>query len=104
MIVLDANYFIRYLTRPQTAQDRAMLEQVRTLFRLARAGQAMFTTSEAVIAEVVFILHAPKHYNASRADVSGRLKQLLRLRGCRLPNVSRIERALDLWTGTPAYE
>lgn len=101
MIPLDANFIIRAVVAPVTAHDRPMMETVRAFFRLVAAGEEAFTTSEAVIAEVVFILHSPRHLNAPRQDVVTRLKPLIELPGCRMPAKQRTVRALDRWGSTP---
>jgi predicted nucleic acid-binding protein len=100
MIVLDANYFLRYLTRPVTSQDQSMHQETRTFFGLVQAGTETFTTNDAVIAEVVFILSHPRHYGASRSDVVAGLKPLLTLTGCKMPRKRQVAVALDLWFAT----
>ncbi len=101
MTVVDANYFLRYLVRPVTDHDRTMSERAATLFRLVHAGQETFTTSDAAVAEVVFILSSRRHYGLPRAEVSDLLKPILRLPGCKLPGKRRCLRALDLWITRP---
>lgn len=102
MIVLDASYFLRYLNRPRTPNDVAMHEQAQALFRLVRTGQETFTTSEAVVAEVVFILHARRHYGFARSNVAARVKPLLAQQGCKMPRKRVVLAAFDLWEATPA--
>ena len=97
MIVADANAFLRYLVRPATPQDRAMHEAASALFRLVQTGEETVTTTDAVIAEVVFILSSKRHYNLPRSDVAALLRPILRLPGCRLPRKQRCLRGLDLW-------
>ncbi len=100
MIVIDANYFLRYLVQPTTPQDEAMSERAAALFRMVRAGIESATT-DAVIAEVVFILSAKRHYGVERGDVVARLKLILQLSGLRLPRKRSCLSALDLWKQTP---
>lgn len=102
MIALDANFIIRAVMGPVTVHDRPMMESARAFFRLVDAGNEEFTTSEAVIAEVVFILHSPRHLNTARQDVVARIKPLLELPGCRMPTKRRTVRALDRWSAMPA--
>ena len=102
MIVVDVNYFLRAIVQPQTPQDVQQAATAQMLFRLAASGQETFTTNDAIIAEVVFILHSPRHYNLARPDVTARLKPILQLPGCKLPNKSRILGSLDLWEGSPS--
>ncbi len=101
MIVVDANSFLRYILRAETDADKTMFEAASALFRLAQAGEESFITSEAVVAEVVFILSSKRHANLPRRDVAALPRPLLGLRGCAIPHKSRVLRALDLWV---AYE
>jgi predicted nucleic acid-binding protein len=102
MIVVDANNFLRVIVQPQTPQDIQQATTARTLFRLAATGQETFITNEAIVAEVVFILSAKGHYNLPRPDVVARLKPFLTLPSCKLPDKTRVLKALDLWEGRPS--
>jgi predicted nucleic acid-binding protein len=95
VIVVDANYFLGAMVRPVTTQDRTMAETTKTLFLRVLDGDDVFTTTDAVIAEVVFALQ--RHYGLSRPDVATRLKPVLQLRGCKLPTKRLCVRALDPW-------
>ena len=101
MTVADANYFLRYLVRPATPQDQVMSQTAATFFRLVQTGRGTFTTTDAVVAEVVFILSSKRRYGVPRADVVARLKPLLRLPGCKRPQKRLCLRALDLWMSEP---
>lgn len=101
MIFVDANYVLRYLVRPATPQDRAMSASAAILFRLVEAGEATFTTTDAVIAEVVFILTSRRHYRIPRGEAVARLRPILLLQGCKLPRKTLCLRALDLWAAAP---
>ena len=102
MTVVDANYFLRYLVQPATTRDVAMHDVATTLFRRVAAGREAFTTTDATIAEVVFILSSPRHYNLPRAETVALLRPILQLPGCKLPHKRRCLRALDLWTTHPS--
>lgn len=99
MQFVDTNIFIRYFTR----DDPAKAEACRQLFERARDNQIDLTTSEAVIAEVVFVLSARRLYNLSPQDVRARLLPILALPGLKLPHKSQLRRALDLY-GTHAMD
>ena len=101
MTVVDANFFLRALVQPATPQDQAMAQTAKTLFWLVQAGRETFTTSDAVIAEVVFILSSKRHYGVPRVDVAALIKPILQLPGCRLPHKGRCLSALDLWVVRP---
>ena len=59
-------------------------------------------TTEAVIAEVLYVLSSPRQYKLSHADAAARLRPLLTLRGLQLPHKRSYLRALDLF-GTHAF-
>ncbi len=97
MIFVDANVFLRHLVTPATSQDVANARRSAVLFRRVEQGKEVITTSEATIAEVVFILSAKRHYNTPRKIVVTGLKPLLRPTNCRLAEKAVCLRALDLW-------
>jgi predicted nucleic acid-binding protein len=98
MTVVDANYFLRYFLRPATPQDQHMAQTAATLFRRVEAGQEAIITTDAVVAEVVFILSSRRHYHLPRPDVVARLTPILRLPGCKVTRKRFVLRALDLWS------
>ncbi|MEA2510695.1 MAG: uncharacterized protein QOJ59_182 [Thermomicrobiales bacterium] len=101
MIVVDANYFLRAIVRPATPQDGAMAQTATTLFARVKAGEETILVTEAVVAEVLFILSSKRHYGLSRPDVVGRLTPILQLRGCRVTRKPLVLRTLDLWVDSP---
>lgn len=101
MSYADANVFLRYLVGPATPHDRLNAETASIFFQRVREGLETFTTSEAVIAEVVFILSSKRHYALPRDEVTERLKPLLELAGCALPRKELCLDALELWTERP---
>jgi len=100
MIFVDANYFLRAMVQPQTTKDRVMGHQAAELFNSVQQGERKITTSEATVAEVVFILTSRRHYGLSRADGVSRLKPILALRHCRMPAKAVSLRALDLFASS----
>lgn len=101
MIFLDANFFLRTLTRPVLPNDLRMNRTASELFRRVEIGDVEVTTSDAVIVEVAFILTAKAHYQLSVDEAAGRLSALLRLRGFRLRDKRAVLDAFDLWVATP---
>ena len=101
MIFVDASVFLRYLVQPVTPQDQISERQAAALFALVDTGAVEVTTSEAILAEVAFILTSPRHYGAPRSVAAAGLKALLRPRGCRMPAKELALRALDLWVAHP---
>ena len=103
MIFLDANVFLRYLTEPETPEDHATHLAATVLLEAVERGEEEVTTSEAVLAEVAFILSAKRHYNRPPADVAAYLKPLIGLTNLRMGRGQKrlYIRALDLWSAHP---
>jgi predicted nucleic acid-binding protein len=101
VIFVDANIFLRYLVQPVTPRDHVNERRAAALFALLESGAAEITTSEAILAEVAFILTSPRHYGASRVTAATALKALLRPRGCRMPAKEVSLRALYIWVERP---
>jgi predicted nucleic acid-binding protein len=101
MIFVDASFYLRYLVQSVTPQDRINESRAAALFVLVDSGAVETTTSEAILAEVAFILTSPRHYGASRSTAAAGLKALVRPRSCRLPAKEVSLRALDIWVAHP---
>jgi predicted nucleic acid-binding protein len=89
----DANIFIRHLTRDDPEKAQACFD----LFRRAERNEINLTTSEAVIAEVVYVLSSKQLYNLPREHIRELLRPLLSLPGLKLPQRRMYLRALDLY-------
>lgn len=94
---------LRYLVEPVTANDHAWHEQATVLFAAIERGADEATTSEAVLAEVAFLLNAKRQYNLPPSDIAAYLEPILRLPGLHLPRGAkrRYLTALALWTEHP---
>ena len=90
---VDANIFLRYLTRDDPEKAQACL----ALFQQAEQGEVTLFTTETIIAEIVYVLSSPRLYNLSRQDVRNRLMPLLTLPGLRMSKRSVALRALELY-------
>src|SRR6266508_3918617 len=103
MIFLDANVFLRYLVQPTTPATQAMYQAATQLFEAVERGDEEVTTSEAVVAEVAFVMSSPRQYGLPPTDVATYLVPILRLTNLRLPRGQRRLwlRALDIWTAHP---
>jgi len=91
---LDTTIFLRYLTHDDEQKYQACLE----LFQRAEQNQVSLVTTETVIAEVVYVLSSPKHYQLSRSQIQIALARLLILSGLKVPHRQVYLRALDLYT------
>jgi predicted nucleic acid-binding protein len=93
MQFIDANIFLRFLTR----DDPTKAERVKALLERAQRGEVSLLTSESVIAELVFVLASPRLYNLSREEVRTLLSPIVGLKGLKLPRRKALLRALDLF-------
>jgi len=66
---VDTNFLVRLLTR----DDPDMASRCFELFQRADRGDIELTTSEAVIAETVYVLASPRLYNTPREEIATRL-------------------------------
>jgi len=103
MILLDANIFLRALTQSTDPVIQHMNEAAADLLRRAERGEVGVTTSDAVIAEVAFILTSKAHYQLAVGDATDLIATLLRVRGLKLRDKRIILRALDLWAAKPKF-
>lgn len=94
MQFVDTNIFLRYLTNDDPTKAKNCLE----LFQRAKANKVALTTSESVIAEVVYVLSSKQVYHLSRNDVVARLRPLLILPGLKLSSRSIFLRALEIYS------
>ncbi len=90
---IDTNVFIRYLTKDDPKKAEACLR----LFQDAQRNQVTLVTSEAVVAEVVYVLSSKELYDLAREEIRRRLYPLLSLPGLKLPYRKMYLRALDLY-------
>lgn len=98
MTFLDANIFLRYLVAPTSPDTQAMHDETTALFEAIERGDEEASTSEAILAEVAFVLASPRQYNLPGANVAAYLAPLLRPPRLTLPRGQkrRYLRALDI--------
>ncbi len=101
MTFLDTNVFVRALVEPTGEADARMAEECRTLLRWAEQKDVLVTTSEAVLAEVAYVLASPKVYGLKSDRIRDLLTPILSLRGMRVSAGDRVQRALELWAEYP---
>ncbi len=102
MIVIDANVFIRSIMGPRAPSDLPLFEAAKMLFRGMRDGRHLLTTNDAVIAEVVYVLNAPREYRLPRDEIAAQLRALVDYAGFRIAGKAALLEALDVWTATPS--
>jgi len=99
VIVVNANLFLRFITRPQPGAEPRLFATADALFTTAGARKLDYTTSEAIVAEVVWVL--TKTYKFPREGVRRPMRSLLNLPGCRMPTKNLCVDALDAWAENP---
>jgi uncharacterized protein len=92
---LDANIFLRYLTR----DDPVKAERCYELFQRMKRKEIQVITSESVLAEVVYVLSSRSLYHQSREQIRALLLPIISLPGLRIANRRTFLRALDLFAG-----
>jgi predicted nucleic acid-binding protein len=97
----DANIFLRFLAQPVTAADQARFAACSTLFARVKRGDETITTSEAVLAEVLFVLTSPRQYGLTAADAAARLEPIVAMRALHLPRKRLCQRALSILASSP---
>lgn len=95
MIVADANLFIWMVTGPQADTDPRLFRYSDAFFIAAERVDLIFTTSEAIIAEAVWVLTG--RYGVDRTEIACRLSSLLRLEGCQMATRDLCVGALGVW-------
>jgi len=93
MQFVDTNVFLRYLVNDDPTKAKKCLD----LFLQAKSNTVSLSTSEAVIAEVVYVLASKRLYNLGRTDVVARLRPMLVLPGLKLPQRTLLLRALEIY-------
>lgn len=93
MKFVDTNVFARYLTEDDPAKAAASQE----FFVRVERGEEAACTSEAVIAEIVFVTSSRAHHGLARLDIVRRLQPVLSLSGIAIPHRPTILRALEVY-------
>jgi len=101
VILLDANIFLRALTITDDPELERMCGIGSELFRDIEAGEVEAMVSEAVLAEVAFVLTARAHYGLPVAEAAGMLAGLVQLRSLRVNDRQMVLHALALWSDRP---
>ena len=93
MMLLDANVVVRYLTR----DDPVKAERCRGLLESVERGETQLTTTESIIAEIVYVLSSKRLYGLAPERIRSLLTPILNLRGLKLGNRRSYHRALELF-------
>lgn len=90
-LFVDTNIFLRYLTGRDEAKSKACYQ----IFKKAQTNEVVLVTSEAIIAEIVYVLSSKKHYQLTPDDIKNRLYPVLALPSFKLTHRKIYLRALD---------
>ena len=93
MEFLDTNIILRYLLR----DDPTKAERCFALFQQLKRKEISLITSEAVIAEVVYVLVSRNLYNQPRSNIRAFLLPIINLPSLKIPYRRALIRALDLF-------
>lgn len=93
---VDANIVVRLLT----GDDPEKAARCLALFQRAQRGELELVTSEAIVAEVVYVLSSPVTYRTPRPQLANALRSVLTNPGLRLDHKTTVLRALDLYETT----
>jgi len=104
VIFIDTNVFVQALARSHEPGQEATSRQAAELLLDVTDGKVEATTSEAVIAEVLYVSTAPRLYARSIADVRTVLQPLLEAPGMRFGPAKRYVRALEVCEGRPGLK
>lgn len=90
---VDTNIFIRLLMQ----DDLAKAQQCRSLFADAKQGKVELHTSEAILAEVVYVLRSPVTHGLDRAQAAALLRPLVSKTGSTSSTrIQSCQRLIDL--------
>lgn len=93
MYFIDANIILRYLMRDDEQKASACLR----LFQQANINEIELTTSESVLAEVVYVMISKRQYNLTREYIRASLSPVLSMPGLKLVNKEVFTHALELF-------
>ncbi len=93
---VDTNVILRLLTKDHPQQSAAAEE----VFQQVANGNLLITTSETVIAEVVYVLSSRGLYDLPRSDIRRKISNILRLQCMIVPQKQTYERALEVYAST----
>ena len=101
MRFLDTNVIIRYLTK----DDEEKAEACYRLFQRVNRGEETLATSEAIIAEVTYVLSSRRApYQLNHEEIRARLLPIVTMRGIRLPHKQICINALNIYASSASLD
>lgn len=93
---IDANIFVRLLA----GDDEEKAARCLKLFKDCDGGDVELMTSEAIIAEIVYVLSSKTLYGQTRDQIADKLMPLLQLPGLRVTHKQTVLNAMSLYRTT----
>lgn len=93
---VDTNVFVRALVRDDEAKWKRCID----LFERAERGEERLTSSESVVAEVVYVLASPVLYRLPRTELTHLVRPFVESRGLHLDHRAVVLDALDRYEVT----
>lgn len=100
MRFIDSNVFIRAFAHDSPEKS----ERSRRFLRTLKSERTAATTTEAVLAEVLYVLCSGPQYRLPRNTVAERLGTILSAPGMKLPDRDVFIEALDLFAANPRLD
>ena len=91
---VDTNIFIRFLTK----DDISKAERCFALFQMANEKKTLLTTSESVLAEVVYILSSKNLYKLDPTSIYQLLLPVINIKGLKLSSKKVFKKALEIYS------
>lgn len=101
LVMVDANVFVRALVGPRAPTDEPLCAAAAALFDEMESGVSRLTTTDAVIAEVIYVLHRSPEYRFSRERIARALDAIIGDPGFRIDGKDAVLTALERWATTP---
>lgn len=102
LVMVDTNVFIRALVGPRTATDQPMYDAAAALIDEMERGISRLTTTDAVIAEVTYVLRRSPEFGFSREAIVEALVAIIGDAGFRITGKEAVLSALERWAITPS--
>ena len=94
MHFIDTNIFIRHFTNDNEKKAEACF----LLFKNAKENKLELTTTESIIAEVVYVLSSKKLYNVPRKQIFNLLTTILSIKNFKVKDKTIYLKALELYS------
>jgi len=101
VIFLDTSVLVQPFERSLDTLQVEMTRRASQLMREIASGRVAATTSEAVVAEVAYMMGGPRFFGRDAHLVAATLAAILSSRSLEFPTKAVCQRALDIWAARP---